>query len=212
MAEFKYDPEDLLAERSVLDIYRISKATPVNSFNVISSIVIFFILLVYVTTASAKAPTILELLRSLTADALAFAPAILGFLVAGFAIFLTPSQPQVFELMAKHEYEKSGFSYLKYNLSVFILIFIHYLAFFVLCFCIRLLCSSKGVAAAFLASLPITVATRSEIISIGISATFVLFGTWFFYVIMLLKSFIFNLYHIVMTSVALTAAEDKDES
>jgi len=211
MTEFKYDQDDLLAERSVLDIYKISLATPINRFNAISTAIIFFVLLTYVIIAWPKTSGTLDLLRSLTTDALAFAPAILGFLVAGFAIFLTPSQPQIFEKMAKVEYENSGFSYLKYNLSVFILVFIHYLAFFVLCFCIRLFCTSKGLASTFLTSLSISAHVRTEIISIGITVTFVIFGTWFFYVIMLLKSFIYNLYHIVMTSIALTAKDEDEE-
>ncbi|HDR9468761.1 TPA: hypothetical protein QDB74_005569 [Burkholderia multivorans] len=95
-------------------------------------------------------------------------------------------------------------SYLKYNLSIFLLVFIHYLAFTVICVVIKIFLASGGPGAMLLQDVPITDGERKMIRAVGIAATFVGFVTWFFYILMLLKSFIFNVYHIVMTGIALT--------
>ncbi len=209
-SRFKFTREDLLKERSLLDIYRIARLTPANGLNVGVTIVVFFISCAYCISAGTNQTTVLILLRQISSDAISFTASILGFLVAGFTIFVT-TKPEVFYMMARIEKEGMGISYLKYNLSIFLLVFIHYLAFTILCIAFRVFFSSKGPAALFLAAIPIEAKTASILKQVGISAFFVFFVSWLFYILMLLKSFIFNVYHIVMTGIALTIDGDDDD-
>jgi hypothetical protein len=204
---FKFEKEDLLEEKSLLDVYRIARLTPPNPLNVAVTLVVFFGCCVYVVVAGEHQIPVLGLLRAVSSDAIAFTTSILGFLVAGFTIFVT-TNPQVFYLMARHEKDTTRVSYLKHNLALFLLVFIHYLTFTVLCVTLRVFFASNGPAAFFLATVPVAAKTLATIKDVGIAVTFVVFVTWLFYLLMLLKSFIFNVYHIVMTGIALTIEED----
>lgn len=200
---FVFTREDLLRERSLLDIYRIARLTPANGFNVAVTAVVFFVCVAYCIRSGFDQSAVLGLLRQTTTDAIAFAASILGFLVAGFTICVS-TKSDIFFVMAKHERDETGVSYLKYNLSIFLLVFIHYLAFTILCVSIRVFFAGGGPAAMFLHDIPISDEMRRLVKSIGTAVVFVCFVTWFFYVLMLLKSFIFNVYHIVMTGIAMT--------
>lgn len=200
---FDFSKEDLLGERSLLDIYAIARLTPPNGFNVAVTVIVFFVCIAYCIRVGADQSSVLALLRQITADAIAFSTSILGFLVAGFTICVS-TKSETFFAMAKHEKDETGVSYLKYNLSIFLLVFIHYLAFTILCLSIRVFFASGGPGAVFLRDIPVSIETRNLVKSVGVAIVFVGFVTWFFYVLMLLKSFIFNVYHIVMTGIAMT--------
>ncbi|WP_155301746.1 hypothetical protein [Burkholderia gladioli] len=200
---FVFSREDLLKERSLWDVYKIARLTPANGFNVAVTLIVFFVCIVYCIFVGTDQYVVLGLLRQTTTDAIAFSTSILGFLVAGFTICVS-SKSEIFFEMAKVERDDTGVSYLKYNLSIFLLVFIHYLAFTVLCVSIRVFFASGGPGGVFLRSIPVSSESLGLIRSVGISLVFVGFVTWFFYILMLLKSFIFNVYHIVMTGIALT--------
>jgi hypothetical protein len=209
-SNFKFTPEDLLKERSLLDVYKISRLTPPNGLNVGVTLLVFFVCCTYCVIAGENQTPVLALLRQISSDAIAFTASILGFLVAGFTIFVT-TRPEVFDIMAKFEKEGMGVSYLKYNLSIFLLVFIHYLAFTIYCITIRIFFSTEGPASLFLQTVPISKAAAMMVKEIGIATVFTSFTSWLFYILMLLKSFIFNVYHIVMTGVALTIKTDDQE-
>ncbi len=204
--KFVFRREDLLKEHSLLDVYRIARLTPANGFNVAVTVVVFFVCVAYCVRSGADQSTVLSLLRQTTTDAIAFSASILGFLVAGFTICVS-TKSEIFFLMAKHEREDTGVSYLKYNLSIFLLVFIHYLAFTILCVSIRIFFASGGPGAIFLHDLPIDGEAQRLVKASGIAVVFVGFVSWFFYILMLLKSFIFNVYHIVMTGIAMTIGD-----
>ncbi|MGF6569699.1 hypothetical protein ABH945_001775 [Paraburkholderia sp. GAS333] len=208
--EFEFTPEDLLKERSLLDVYRIARLTPANGLNVGVTLVVFFICCAYCLAAGENQAPVLTLLRQISSDAIAFTASILGFLVAGFTIFVT-TRPEVFYMMAKVEKEGLGVSYLKYNLSIFLLVFIHYLAFTICCVALRVFFSPQGPASLILHAVPINISTAIMIKKLGVASIFILFTSWLFYLLMLLKSFIFNVYHIVMTGVALTIDTDEED-
>ncbi|WP_175221865.1 MULTISPECIES: hypothetical protein [Burkholderia] len=186
-----------------MDIYRIARLTPANGFNVAVTAVVFFVCVAYCVRVGSDQSMVLSLLRQTTADAIAFSASILGFLVAGFTICVS-TKSEIFFLMARHERDETGVSYLKYNLSIFLLVFIHYLAFTILCVSIRIFFASGGPGDVFLHDLPVSRDVQGLVKSVGVAVVFIGFVTWFFYVLMLLKSFIFNVYHIVMTGIAMT--------
>jgi formate hydrogenlyase subunit 3/multisubunit Na+/H+ antiporter MnhD subunit len=101
-ANFRFTQEDLLSEKSLLDVYRIARLTPPNGLNVAVTLVVFFCACVYCIVAGSNQVPVLALLRQTSADAIAFAASILGFLVAGFTIFVS-TNPEVFYVMARNK-------------------------------------------------------------------------------------------------------------
>lgn len=205
-SEYKFTREELFAEQSLLDVYRISRLTPANGLNVAISLTVFFVCCTYCVAVGQDQKDVLTILRQVTSDAISFTTSILGFLIAGFTIFVT-TKPEVFFIMARTPH-KTGVNYLKYNISIFILVFIHYLCFTIACMALRVFFITKGPAELFLHSLPISQEAVRVVKNAGIAVVFTIFVTWLFYILMLLKSFIFNVYHVLMTGIALTIDDD----
>jgi hypothetical protein len=142
------------------------------------------------------------LLKEILKLGISLVPSILGFLIAGFTVFVTITKPGVFSAMAKKEYAKSGQSYLKYNLSAFMLAFSHYVAYLGLCVFLVYFGQPNGPLiqiAKWLSSLGTCNSSASY--NALVSACAVAFACWTWYLVMLLKSFIYNVYQVVVTSV-----------
>ncbi|KZY29068.1 hypothetical protein A3731_26920 [Roseovarius sp. HI0049] len=125
----------------------------------------------------------------------ALTTAILGFLIAGFSIFASITRPAIFAGLAKLEHKDSGLSRLQFIFFNFLLVFIHYLTFL-------------G-ASIFL---KLTLPMAPEVVELirhktGVSAVYVwsaatvlaaLLLIWLTFLMMLLKSFIWNIYQAVL--------------
>lgn len=121
--------------------------------------------------------------------------AILGFLIAGFSIFASITRPEIFVGLAMLDHKDSSLSRLQFIFFNFLLVFIHYLTFLAVSIFLKL-------------GLPLAPALV-DVIShqIELSAMFVwlasvavatlLFG-WLTFLLMLLKSFIWNIYQAVL--------------
>jgi hypothetical protein len=202
-SKYDFDPSDLTQESNLWNIYWLSLKLPVSWFNLISTWILLGTLVVHMLLSEKTTSIMAEEVRSLVDTGFNFASSILGFLIAGFTIFATLNKPDLFMTMAKIKEDKTGLSYLKYNFFTFMKVFIHYVSFITICLLIKLLASPSGTLSVSIDFLSIYIdllkpaAIKHTIVVIG----FALLGAWFFYLIMLLKSFIFNVYHIVMTSV-----------
>lgn len=199
----------LFAEKSLFDIYKISRKIRPNTFNVIITSLVFLSLLIYVNYRTGTLSQVIDILRVINSDAFGFSSSILGFLVAGLAIFLTITKPEMFVLMLRANQPDTGSSYLKYNLAAFIHVFIHYLGFVGVCILFKIFCAPLGPASFFFELLPVDQAKKETIKIAAVLGFFVIFNTWFTYVLLLLKSFVYNMYHVVMTVIAFQLDETK---
>ena len=112
--------------------------------------------------------------------------------------------------MAKTSHKKSGLSNLKYNFFTLMYVFIVYLGFAILCILVQLLGGSSGfisIVFQLIAGQTYFLLSKRILAGVGI----VVIGTWFFYSLMLLQSFIFNIYHIVMTAISWEMIDKNDE-
>lgn len=192
----------LTKESSLWDIYKASSKLPVSWFNQITTSLILIILALYVSfTPKAISEIVLEV-RSLTDTGFNFATSILGFLIAGFTILTTLNKPSLFMRMAKRNH-KSGLSYLKYNFFTFVDVFIRYIGFVGLCFSIKILGTTSGPLSLFLNVLHSynSNINSSMIKFYMICFCYIILGSWFYNLIAILGSFIFNVYYIAMTSI-----------
>ena len=201
MADEPIAASQLTEEKNLLQLYKLSYKFPVSSFNVISTSLVGFgfgIYLWLILGRNEVGPILKEVLKL----GISLVPSILGFLIAGFTVFVTITRPGVFAMMARKQFRKTGQSFLKYNLSAFMLAFAHYIAYLGICVLLVYFGQPNGA----LTSLARWGATwffadpkwGYDLIVAGFT---VLFASWTWYLVMLLKSFIYNVYQVVVTSV-----------
>lgn len=196
MDELDFDPKELTREKKLWDIYLASRRIPFSRFNFISTLVVFILLVLNAAFSRETLPDTINLVREMASTGFAISLSTLGFLLAGFTIFATVSQPSLSLSMATVTNKKSGLSYLKHNYFIFLRVFIYYVAFSVFSLSIIIFGHSGGLIASIINLSPNPDPLRFFITK----AAYVLLFTGYYFLIMQLKSFIFNIYSSVMTS------------
>jgi hypothetical protein len=194
---------DLLFEKSLWQIYRqcVQKLPP-SKFNVLATGATFLFLLLDVAYFPEEFASRIKLTRSLAEMGMGFGPTVLGFLIAGFTIFSTLSKPELFRRMYDRVHNESGLSFLKVNFFTFAEVFVVFSAFTVACLLIKIFAGERS----FLVSL-IQASQRHPFLGYSVDKVwlanggYVVVPTACFYSLLALKSFIFNTYHTVMTSI-----------
>ena len=188
-------------EKSLGEVYW--KARRVGStktnFRVAALVGIAFILFAladwYFDLAVFSSGELKALLNQIAEIGFALTTAILGFLIAGFSIFASITRPAIFAGLAKLDHKDSGLSRLQFIFFNFLLVFIHYLAFL-------------GASIFLKLFLPVAPALVDLVVQhAGMSAMQVwwagvglagLLLSWLAFLMMLLKSFIWNIYQAVL--------------
>jgi len=137
---------------------------------------------------------ILNDLRLWSSIGFTFSISTLGFLIAGFTIFSTLSKPEMMLNMMNHQHPATGLPILKYNFFAFMRVFIAYIVFSAVFLFVLLFAQDGGFLDNTLAILPYNYEIKSFLIKLG----YVIVGSGFVYLLLLLKTFIFNIYSIVM--------------
>jgi hypothetical protein len=201
---------DLLSEKSLWAVYVRSRAIPFswlnNSAGLAIGVAIFF--------ASCWANDVSNIAdHLLTLATLAFNTSIslLGFLLAGFSFFATVSDKSMFCRMAEIKHRESGLSYLKYNFYVFMRVFFEYSVVAVVAFLVAVvLQTNSGTRIAFLQLLDATLQPDFRIMTL--SGVLGLLAGSCAYLLLQLKSFIFNVFHVVMTSIRWAIEEEYEQT
>lgn len=193
---------ELTREKSLWALYKLSYKFPRNAFNVRSVSLAAVLLVVFAGASIRDVGQLASTTRAIFNFGATLAPAILGFLIAGFTIFVTVTKIEIFTHMAVKPYKQTGESYLKYNLSAFVLAFAHYLAYLFCCVFIVLFGQPQSVAILLLKkSLAAFFICEVPLYNFLVGIVLVLFGTWTVYLVLLLKSFVYNTYQVVTTTV-----------
>lgn len=198
------NPDELTKEKSLGQVYRQALRIRPSPFNVRWTLIVASSLIIYVIFTGEDTADLTEMLRSWCNLGFNFAVAILGFLIAGFTIFATMTDKSLFVLMAEKKHVKSGLSYLKYNMFTFMSVFVLFIVFAGICLSIIMFAGSKGpmhCALAHLAEFPQIESYIPKLRRVGTSALLVVVGGSFAYLLFLLQSFVFNIYHVIMTSI-----------
>jgi hypothetical protein len=190
-------PKALLEEKSLLQIYKKSRRIPFNSFNFWSTTIVVVMVAIQYCLLDISITEKLRVVREFSVMAVGITTTVLGFLLAGFTIFATISQPDMLVAMSQHREQKSGLSFLKYNFFIFIRVFIYYMAYAVFCVFILIFAIKGGVIHYLVKISPIS----HEIIEWLVGFSYVALYGGMFFLLMQLKSFIYNVYHSVMTAI-----------
>lgn len=191
-----FNPKELTNEKKLWDIYLASRRIPFSRFNVISTLVVFILLMANAAFSTESLGETTKLVRDMAANGFSISLSTLGFLLAGFTIFATVSQPNLSLSMAAIINDTSGLSFLKHNYFVFLRVFIYYIVFCVFSLFIVVFGHAGGLVSTIVNHTPNSEFVRFVIVK----ASYVILFTGYYFLIMQLKSFIFNIYHSVMTS------------
>lgn len=203
MAEPK--SSDLTREKSLLALWRTSFKFAQRRFNYVVVAVVAIALARYCQLDWDQPQTLMAAFRKIEGTGFSFATSILGFLVAGFTVFVTVIRIDMFLTMARMEKANTGESVLKYNLSAFIVTFVHYTSYIFACLMSELFLQPGGLATVAFANAqtyPILAPWAPLTHSLCSAALLVAFGAWTAYLVLLLKSFIYNVYQVTTVSVA----------
>jgi len=193
-----FDPKVLTEEKSLAQIAWRSRRIPSNGFNVLVMIVTVATATTYAYWSSRPSSSLVELDRLIASTGLTLSTTVLGFLIAGFTIFATLTKPSLFQRMAIITHQKSGLSYLKYNFFTFIQVFIHYLCYTAFTWLLLIIGAKEGpLGEAAQRAFDNPVVIKSFIARLGL----VVLVAWSAYVLLILKSFVFNIFHVVMTAI-----------
>lgn len=198
-------PSDLTREKTLFALWKTSFRFRQRYFNYFVTAAVALALMRYCQLGWEQPHLLMAAFRKLQGTGFSFATSILGFLVAGFTVFVTVIRIDMFLSMARIEKKGTGESVLKYNLSAFIVTFVHYTSYVFFCLLSELFLQAGGLATiafenakTYPSLLPWTPLAYGSCAAILL----VLFGAWTAYLVLLLKSFIYNVYQVTTVSVA----------
>jgi hypothetical protein len=193
----KFEPKNLLKEKKLWDIYLASRRIPYSRFNIMTTVIIIILLFLTIWCCNAPIEERISTIREFSGLGLNLSLSTLGFLLAGFTIFATVSQPLLLVAMSRVEHPDSGLSYLKHNFFIFMRVFIYYLFFATFCLLIIIFGHKNGLMSVLINQSP----NPEKIKFLTVNITYILLFSGYYFLIMQLKSFVFNIYHAVMTSI-----------
>ena len=189
-----FDPNDLTSERSLWDIYRLATRIRAGKLQLALNFLTVLFLGVHSIVLTENVVPLLVDVRSWAQIGFNFAITTLGFLVAGFTIFTTVAKPDMMLAMMSVPHKESGLPTLKVNMFAFMRVFIAYLVCAAIYLVVFLFCQTNGLVAKLVALLPHGACIKDAAIRVA----YVMVGWSFVYLLLMLKSFVFNIYAIVM--------------
>jgi len=192
--EYKFDDSELTSEKSLWDVYKLSLRIFPSKLHVFLICVVMTILGINAFILDSDSNIILSNVRSWATLGFNFSITTLGFLIAGFTIFATLSKPKMMLAMMDHTNSKTGLPTLKYNFFVFMKVFIAYISISIFYLSVTIFGQPDGFFSNIIELVP-----NGDCIKVSIvKVSYILMGGSFIYLLLLLKSFIFNIYAIVM--------------
>lgn len=198
-SENPFSSSEITSEKNLFQVFRKSLKLPRSTFNILATTSFVLVMVLYVSFSERAIELTIKDVYELSTLGFNLSASILGFLIAGLAIFVAISDLSIFVNMAKVAHS-SGLSYLKYNFITLMYVFIIFINLALFCFLIQVLGKSYGVISLILVFLKKLFGCLdiNFLKNVSVKITLVLVSGWIFYAILLLKTFIFNIYHLSM--------------
>ncbi|WP_224052645.1 hypothetical protein [Burkholderia cepacia] len=204
---------DLGKEKSLWQLYRLAKNIPRSKSEVAVMLSAGILMLAYVLSTYFEYPDLLNQVRSIVSDGLNFVASVLGFLVAGFTIFVTITKTEVFVAMAKRKHSAFGeLTWFKYSMAVFMYVFAHYFAFIVVAYIVKVSLAVGGPAHVARLLLLKHWIHADRLVWGVIGFSLLSLSLWLLHLVLLLKGFIFNIYAVVTTVVRWELEQEKKKA
>lgn len=190
--------EELLAEKNLRAVFWAARRLSVSRFNQGCTAVTILLLGAYAWLTPEDGHAIAEKVRGLADYGFGFATSILSFLIAGFTIYVTITKTELLLFLSSKRHEESGLPWIKHSTFLFLRVMAVYVLFCLLCVGVKLFGGLGGALSLLLDwSLSDPQASKRWIAKIG----FVVVGAGLVHILLLLQSFIFNIYHMAMLSI-----------
>lgn len=193
--KYTFNPEDLTKERSLYDVYKLTKKIKVNSFDFYFTLLLVILLSINAFCLSSS-PELISSIRQWTPLVFGFTTTTLGFLITVFTIFATINKPELFLSLMEYKHPLYGISYLKYVYGVFMRVFIYFIFWSVIYLLILLFGQENGLATKLLRALMFSHCTKV----VGVQILYILVGSSAVFLVLTLKTFLFNIYAMLMQS------------
>ena len=204
--------DELMKEESLWDIWRQSRFLSLGRktfwFNTLVLVLVAIASSAYAYFWNADINGIVEVLKLVVGGAVTYAITMLGFLLAGFAVMAGVTKPELWLSMAATIKESSKLSYLKYNLFIYISVFIYHMVYLAVFMAAQVFLFPKTILTMIINYASSDPASAKVLIA---KIAFVLLVTALGHLLVQLKYFVFNVYHSVMTSLAWEAKKGEDK-
>lgn len=197
----------LTEEKRLWHIYKASRRIKHSRFNTYTTLAIAAVLTLGVELSTDSAGSIESVINSFSQTGLILAITTLGFLIAGFTIFSTVSSPAMLVKMAEIENPESGLPWIKHIYFIFMRVFVYYLVFSVYCLFVIIFTNPGFSLEVFSINL-----FGNSAGMVAVKAAYVVLFSGYYFLLVQLKSFIFNVYHCVMTSLRWEFIKDSKSS
>jgi hypothetical protein len=192
--KLNFKPSDLTSEKSLWDVYLLTRKIKPSLLHTMVLSITAAVLTLKAYALTDQATSLLVEIRSWAANGFNFSITTLGFLIAGFTIFVTVAKPDMMLAMMDHTDPETKLPTLKANLAKFMHVFIIYIVCSGLYLSILLFGQENSVVSWATKFAPDPIRLKNTLIVIA----YVYVGTSFAYLLLTLKSFIYNIYTIVM--------------
>lgn len=190
--------EELLAEKNLRAVFWAARSLPVSRFNQGATALAILLLGIYAWLTPEDGHAFAEKVRVLADYGFGFATSILSFLIAGFTIYVTITKTELLLFLSAQRHEQSGLPWIKQSTFLFLRVMTIYVVFCLLCVGVKLFGGQDGALSLLLDwGLSDPQASKQWIAKIG----FVAVGAGLVHILLLLQSFIFNIYHMAMLSI-----------
>lgn len=209
--------QKILEDDGFVDVYWKARKVASARSNFLTALAVFLLsasyLVINICSDQSLAPysSLVSTVRTIGDIGFRFTTSILGFLIAGFAVFASITKPELFILLAQIKHKKGNINRLQFIFFNFLFVFFHYILFLAMCISVNIGLIEDGLFTELSRQLAeVNKQFFVYFLSIGLS----FFLAWFVFLLMLLKSFIWNIYQAVLLSIVTEAElieQRKDE-
>ncbi len=191
---YSFSDEELTREKSLWDVFKLCTRLKPSNSQIICLLLVVILLLLNALALETPVSSLLRDVRKWAELGFNFSITTIGFLIAGFTIFATLSKPDMMLAMMEHTNKETQLPTLKYNFFAFMKVFIAYIVIALFFLSIILFGQVDGLVSNVVSLLPSSKCVKYTLVV----TSYVYVGTSFVYLVMLLMTFIFNIYAIVM--------------
>jgi hypothetical protein len=200
--------EKIFQEKTFSSVYFKARKVCSNRVNLGAALLTFVLFLIYLAAnlhygfAWMPLPSIITTIRAIGEVGLTVTTQLLGFLIAGFAIFASITKPEIFIMLANLPHTKGDITRLQFIFFNFLFVFIHFILFLAVSVFVKTVLPSNGPLSGLLQWLA---TTHPTILSVFAGLLMCILSAWLVFILMLLKSFIWNMYQSILLAIAAEA-------
>lgn len=198
----------IFQEKTFSSVYFKARKVCSSRVNLGTAVLTFAILLAYLVAnlrhsiAWMGLSSIVTTIRAIGEVGLTVTTQLLGFLIAGFAIFASITKPEIFIILANLPHTKGDITRLQFIFFNFLFVFIHFILFLAVSIFVKTALPSNGPLSGLLQWL---VGTHPVALSVLAGLLMCALSAWLVFILMLLKSFIWNMYQSILLAIAAEA-------